>query len=163
VVYEAPWIHEAASIPNADEIDHAYQFCRELVHSLFGEPLASLVKVYCPVPSDHKDVEQFIRSLHADGFYFVDPKQLTTIDEEMLLTKAETARQAKEVAEVEAVKEEAKEVTEAEAVKEEAKEVTEAEAVKEEAKEVTEAEAVKEEAKEVAEAEAVKEEAKGIA
>ncbi len=93
IVYEAPWIAAAISRPTDQEIDHAYQTCRALVHSLLGE-----LKVYCPVPADLKDADTFIHSLHADGFYFSDPHQLTAIDEASLRAKLATARKAREAA-----------------------------------------------------------------
>jgi triosephosphate isomerase len=96
IVYEAPWIAAAVTRPTDQEIDKAYHFCRDLVHSLLGEPLASSVKVYCPVPADLKEAEAFIHTLHADGFYFCDPHQLTAIDEAALRAKAATARKARE-------------------------------------------------------------------
>lgn len=99
VVYEAPWVHEAYSRPEDQEIDHAYQFCRDLIHSLFGEPLASSVRVYCPVPADLKEVQGFIHTLEADGFYFCDPHQLTAVDETALKAKASTARKVREAEE----------------------------------------------------------------
>lgn len=110
IVYEAPWIRTAFSRPTEQEIDQAYQTCRELVHSLLGEG----VKVYCPVPIDQKEVETFIQTLHPDGFYFCDPHQLASIDEAALKAKVELARKAKEaektVAAAEPPKEEPKPV-----------------------------------------------------
>jgi hypothetical protein len=89
------------SLPTFEEIDHAYQVCRGLVHSLFSGPLANAIKVFCPVPADQKETETFIHTLHADGFYFVDPHQLTAIDEATLRTKAEAlTRKAPDPAEL---------------------------------------------------------------
>lgn len=123
VVYEAPWIEEAFSRPEDQEIDHAYQFCRDLVHSLFGEPLASSVKVYCPVPSDLKEVEGFIHKLHADGFYFRDPHQLTAIDETVLRAKVSATLEGRDAEETSAG--EPLHVSAKESAKEAAKQATE--------------------------------------
>lgn len=169
VVYEAPWIEEAFSRPEDREIDHAYQFCRDLVHSLFGEPLASSVKVYCPVPSDLKQPEDFIHHLTADGFYFCDPHQLTAIDEKALQAKVSTARKVREAEETiaavepaQAVAKQALQIGEEALVAEEIVEAPE-KATQSEAEEMISEEEIKEEAMEAEELvseEKVKEEAR---
>ena len=129
VIYEAPWIDAAYSCPTHEELENAYKVCCEAVHSLLPE-----AKVYCPVPYDLKDTETFIHTLHADGFYFTDPHQLTSIDEAALRAKAATARKAREAAKsIEAAPPVVPEKVEEEEVVEEVEELEEEEPEEEEA------------------------------
>jgi len=151
IVYEAPWIAAAPSRPPEQEIDQAYQFCRNLVHSLLG---ANRVKVYCPVPADLKEADAFIHTVHADGFYFTDPHQLAAIDEASLRAKAAAVRHAREVAlEAVAVVEKAVKEEKEEAVAEKEEAAEEEEAVAEEEETAEEEEAVEEETEVVEEVE----------
>lgn len=58
VIYTAPWFDELQHLPEENELQHRFDFCRELIHSLYpSKPL-----VYCYAPT-------WAPQLQSEGYY----------------------------------------------------------------------------------------------
>lgn len=70
IVYEAPWIKQGHYLCSKEECNHAYNFCRDLVASLYGD---ETFQVYCPVNPSISDPQSLFEFIQADGYYLDHP------------------------------------------------------------------------------------------
>jgi triosephosphate isomerase len=69
LIYEAPWIDAAPSIPTLESIHTAYQLCKTTLQELYPDSPFSQLKIFCKIPYDMIDVPD-LQKLPVDGFYF---------------------------------------------------------------------------------------------